>query len=146
MSDFWIVVADDGNARLFFSDKIRVELNEIEVLTNPDARVHERDLNATAPGRSFDRGGPGRHAMQPPSYTRESHARRFARRIADRLEDGLRRNRYQRLILIAPPDFLGLLRREIPEDVVSRLNLDLPKDLVREKTPAVLEHIAAGRR
>lgn len=145
MSDFWVVVADESNARLFSSDKIRVELNEIEALINPNARLYKRELDAAPPGRSFDSGGPGRHAIEPRNNTREERARRFARDVADQLEAGLRNGRYQRLIMIAPPDFLGLLRRQLPDDVLSRVELDLTKDLVREKSEVILKHIADER-
>ena len=141
MADFWVVVADEGNARLFATDKIRTELNEFETLTNPDARLQERELVAEGKGRSFDSRGDNRHAMEPPTSARDQAAIRFAKTIADKLEHGAENHAYERLILVAPPDMLGLLRRELDQNVLKCVHQTVGKDLVHARPGDILKHL-----
>lgn len=143
MADFWVVVADEGNARLFATDKIRTELNEFETLTNPDARLQERELVAGGMGRSFDSHGDNRHAMEPQTSAREQAAIRFARTIADKLEHGAESHAYERLILVAPPDMLGLLRGELDQNALKRIHHTVGKDLVHANPGDILKHLSA---
>jgi protein required for attachment to host cells len=143
MSKFWVLVADESAARLFSSDKIRVELNEIEVLTNPEARIHERELGTERQGRGFESANPSRHAMEPSSSIREERARQFAREIVRKLEQGANQQAYERLILAAPPDFLGLLRQQLKSGLKERLAQSIDKNLLKETPKAILKHLNA---
>jgi len=142
MTDYWVLVADENHARLFSTGKIRSELNEIEILSNPDARAHERDLVSEDRGRGFDRRGNGRHAMEPQTSARRQAAIRFAKTIAERLERGAEQHDYDRLIIVAPPEMLGLLRRELDQNARGLLHREISKDLVRATPKEVLEHLA----
>jgi protein required for attachment to host cells len=142
MSKFWVLVADESAARLFASDKIRVELNEFEILTNPEARLHERDLGTERQGRGFESANPSRHAMEPSSSIREERARKFVREIARKLEQGANQRDYERLIIVAPPDFLGLLRQQINAGVQERLAQSIGKNLVKATPKSILGYLA----
>lgn len=143
MSKYWVLVADESAARLFASDKIRVELNEIEVLVNPEARIHERELGTERKGRGFESANPSRHAMEPSTSIREERARDFAREIARKLEQGANQQSYERLILIAAPDFLGLLRQQFRAGVQDRVARSIDKNLVKETPQVILGHLNA---
>lgn len=141
MSKYWVLVADESAARLFASDKIRMELTEIEVLTNPEARIHERELGTERQGRGFESANPSRHAMEPSSSIRETRALQFARDVGRKLEQGLNQQAYERLILIAAPDFLGLLRQQLRAGVQGRVAHSIDKNLVKETPQAILGHL-----
>lgn len=143
MADFWVLVADESGARLFATDKIKTELNEFETLTNPDARLHEQELVAGDKGRSFDSHGDNRHAMEPQTSAREQAAIRFAKTIADRLERGATDHAYNRLILVVPPDMLGLLRQELDHNASERVHHTVGKDLVHATPTEILKHLSA---
>jgi protein required for attachment to host cells len=66
--------------------------------------------------------------MELPTQPHEVESARFAHEIAALLNRGLTDSAYERLILIAPPHFLGLLRVAISDDVAKRVELDLDKD------------------
>lgn len=142
MAEFWVVVADESSARLFETNKIRAELNEFETLTNPEARLHEAELVATKRGRAFGSpGGGNRHTVEPPTSEREQAAIRFCKHIAERLEQGADSRAYNRLILLAPPDLLGRLRRELGQNAQARLDRSIGKDVVRAKPDEILKHL-----
>jgi protein required for attachment to host cells len=53
----------------------------------------------------------------------------FSRRIGDYLEKARTDHRFHQLVLVAPPKFLGLLRKELGKEVGKLVADELPKDL-----------------
>jgi protein required for attachment to host cells len=119
MSNHWIVVADNSSARIFTVDDPHGELLQVDILEHPEAREHARDLNADRPGRSFDSKGEGRHAMGVSVDPVEQEIIRFARQVVDHLKAACNDGRCNRLLLVAGPHLLGLIRK----------HLDLPRDV-----------------
>jgi protein required for attachment to host cells len=72
-----------------------------------------RDLSADRPGRSFDSHGQGRHAMEPETDAKRHEAEVFAKQVADRIERARIEDEFDELVLIAAPEFLGLLRKSL---------------------------------
>lgn len=100
-------------------------MKEIE---HPQGRAKGRDLLTDAPGRTKQSASPTRPAMDPTTEPHEVESERFARSIAGLLETGLAENAYQRLLLIAPPHFLGLLRGALSPNVAKHVERTLDKD------------------
>jgi protein required for attachment to host cells len=69
---------------------------------------------------------------------------RFARRIREALDEARRQHRYDRLVVIAPPTFLGLLREEMPAAVHAKLSAEIGKDLVHESPVALSGYLPPG--
>ena len=119
MSKLWIVVADRSKARIFTVDDPHGALQEVETLDHPEGREHARDINADRPGRAFDSSGQGRHAMGTSVEPMEQDAIRFSKEVSEHLRAACHDGRCNRLLLVAGPDFLGLLRKQLntPPDV-----------------------------
>jgi protein required for attachment to host cells len=88
-------------------------LQEVEDLVHGAARTRARDLSADRPGRSFDSHGQGRHAMEPETDAKRHEAEVFAKQVADRIERARIEDEFDELVLIAAPEFLGLLRKSL---------------------------------
>lgn len=58
-------------------------------------------------------------------------ARRFARQLGQRLDRGLAENRFDRVILVAAPEFLGMLRKSLSRGVELKLIDSISKDYGR---------------
>src|SRR5690606_9286808 len=99
MLPMWIVVADSSACRLFAADAPAGPLQELEVLSHPEGRLHEQDLVSDRPGRTFDSQGAGRHAKEVEVGPKKHEAIVFAGRIAERLEAGRVRNAFDKLAL-----------------------------------------------
>lgn len=132
MSVTWIVVADSAKAEIYQVDKLEGPLRKLKDLSHAASQVKGRDLVTDRPGRAFDRSGPGRHAMDPDVGPREHEAERFAREVCDAIEDGRHNGGFDRLIIAAPPDFLGRLRKAISPAAGQRLIETVDKNLVGE--------------
>lgn len=85
--------------------------------------------------------GEGGHAFEAPTDIKRHEAEVFAKQIADQLEHGRVNHDYNKLILVAPPAFLGTLRQTLNDHVKALVSNSLDKDLVAEKENVIREHI-----
>ncbi len=144
MSNTWIVVADACRARFFSADKPAGPLNEIETLSNPQARLHEGDLVSDRGGRDRN-GGTSSHGFGTSNSAKDETANRFAVEVCKRLEKGRTKRDFDRLYVLGAPTFLGLMRKhqsdalrglirdEIAKDVTTQ-----PLDRIRAQLPEYL--------
>lgn len=136
-----IVVANETEANFLAMDAPRSPLQWLSKLANESARLHERDLETDRPGTSFDRVGPGRHSVGGERSTQRHHQERFAKRIVDELERARTNHEFDRLVLMAEPRMLGLLRDAMPETSRSTVVAELAKDLVHLDAEAIRGYI-----
>lgn len=125
----WILVAHRAGARLFENDGPGKGLRRIEEIAHPAGRLENRQIGSDKPGRSFDSHGTGRHALGKEQDPAETLAREFARELTARLEHGRVRNAYARLVLVAEPRFLGMLRSALSPQTQALVGATLDKDL-----------------
>ena len=63
------------------------------------------------------------------SRSKASPTPKGAKRIGDYLDKARTDQRYEQLVLVAPPKFLGALRKELGKEVGKLVADELPKDL-----------------
>ena len=143
MSRFRILVADQAEAIFYDSPSLEAAPREVAHITDPVARLHDRDLVSDRPGRSYESVGGARHAIAREDDPRHQEAVRFARRIARRLDDARRRDEFERLVVVAGPPFLGLLREEMSRPTRARVAHEIRKDLVHGPVAVLREHLHA---
>jgi protein required for attachment to host cells len=137
MGNTWVVVADGTRARLFNRHRNR-KLEEFDTLLSPEHRLHEGDLVTDRDGRAFDSAGSGRHAMGNKNVTKDHEMSLFAKRVAARVEEGRNKGELERLVLIAPPRFLGQIRANLSGPAADLVALTIGKELTT-LTPEKLE-------
>lgn len=137
----WLLVADAGRARLFSADRAVGALTEIQDIVSPEARLRDQDLARDRPGRTFDRGGEGRHAMEPSTAPSETEAIRFAKDLGEILDQGRVDGRFLYVALIAPPQFLGHLRKSISAETAKQVVLEIDKDFTRDDAATLRERL-----
>lgn len=129
MNNTLVVVADNERARFLGKQSGKKKLIEIDDLVHMEARTHERDLISDKPGRSFDSQGSGRHAMEQKMDVKKHDEQMFAESIAEKLEKARNDHKFKELVLIAPPEFLGLLRKELSDQCTKQIKQSIDKDL-----------------
>lgn len=132
MNITWVVVSDNERARFLSKKPGEKILIEMDDLVHPEARIHERDLGSDKPGRSYDSDSSGRHSMKQKTEIKKHDAQTFAEYIADKLEQARNDHEYQHLILVAPPEFLGLLRKQLSDQCTKLVEQAFDKDLTLE--------------
>lgn len=141
MAKTWVVIAEQGRARFYALEKPRGELEEIDRLEHAAATRREGELISDRPGRSFNSVGAGRHAMEPPVDAKEAEALRFAKAIADHLEKARAKDRFGRLVLVAGPQFLGLLRQKLSAPLAQLVTHEIPKNLGQYDAREIRAHL-----
>src|SRR5690242_21133542 len=140
MTTTWIIAADSSRARILQVTDREKALAEIDDLLNPEGRVHDRELIADAHPRFHGNGGaPGsdREEMSATEHATEL----FAKRVGEYLDKARTAHKYDRLHLVAPPKFLGQLRKELGKEVQKLVTEELPKDLSWLKTRDLEERL-----
>jgi len=147
-----IVVADQSEADFYELEQRDMPPRLVQRLEDADAHLHDRDLKSDRPGRIFThapstagrRGAVTHHSTGGERSPRKVEAERFARRIVEALDEARRQQQYDRLIVMAPPAFLGLLRKEMPAAVHALLSAEIAKDLVHEPPEALGDYLPPG--
>lgn len=137
----WFLVGDSSRARLFQGFD-RHTLNLVKEFSHPEGREHQRDI-VSAPDGRFQQAGRSEYGVTlEPKHTPEENERTaFAKELALFLEEGANRQDFDRLVLVAPPQFLGALRRELNDQVSKRVAASLDKDLTWMPVPEISERL-----
>ena len=131
MAKTWILVGHDAGARVFENRGPGKGLELVETIEHPEGRLRDRDIDSDRPGRSFrkDSGDPRRAAMSRGESPHDRAISDFARALANKLQRARVGNQYERLVLVAPPRFLGLLRASLDGPTAQLVVGSLDKDL-----------------
>ena len=138
----WIVVADSVQARVYGND-------------GPGRGIYrtlERDFTLDLPhkvggimsdreGRSAGFGGRDRHAVSPRTGPRRHLEEEFMRRVAGELDRAAEAKYYDRLVLVAPPRALGMLRAGLGSHASALVSRELHKDFVHLPEPELEGHL-----
>ena len=143
-----IVVASQADVTFYDTQKIGDRLEVTGRLTDPLAHLHDRDFKSDRPGRFSDHGSLGGrrsatagHGTGGERSPRKHEAIIFAQKIATELEQAHKANRFDRLIVMAEPGFLGVLRKALPRSLSSAVIAEVAKDLAHQPESAVRAHL-----
>lgn len=141
MGDIWVIVANSSRARVLATKKANGKLAEIRCLEHPEGRMHAQELTSDLPGRAFDSGGQGRHAMSNEVDPKKHELIMFAKEIAQMLEAGLAEKQFGKLYLLAPPAMLGILRGEFTPSLAKVLAEALGKNMVTSRPEEIRQQL-----
>ena len=130
MKKTWILVANQAEAQIYSSDRLPGDLLLVDVLENKEGASYARDLVSDAPGRAFDSTGSGRHAMEPNTGVKEEQRRRFVKEMVERLQTAQSKSVFDKLVLLAAPAVLGVIRKTLPADLTRIVIKEIPKDVI----------------
>ncbi|MGZ5007893.1 MAG: host attachment protein [Methylobacter sp.] len=136
----WILVADNTRARIFTAETPSSPLEEIEDLSHTEGRLHDREITSDLPGRIKSAGTVG-HTYDQPTDPKKHEIDNFAHRIARYLEDAHNANRFEQLLIVAGPSFLGLLRKQLPENIKKLVCFELDKEITLLSAADIRQHL-----
>ena len=141
MSTTWILSANRSNAYLFESDWPGKSMRLLQDIPHPQGIMQNQDIDTDKPGRVFDSFGNGRHSTSPKQEPTEHIAQQFALDLAEMLNKGRLTNAYDKLVLIAEPKFLGLLRGALDKNTESLVSQTVNKELLDVTEEDLAEYI-----
>jgi protein required for attachment to host cells len=130
MNTVWVLVCDAARARVF---EIRNEdpiWHPVGVFDHVESRSKTSALAGDHLGQRSPEGAGVHHgALAPASSPKEVEKAHFGHGLARMLEQALRARRFLRWVLVAPPQFLGMLRNELTPELAKHLMATVDKDL-----------------
>ena len=139
----WVLVAD-GEKALFLRNEGDAEYPNLQVMRE----IHEenpatREQGTDRPGRLND--GPSVHRSAVADTDWHAIAKeRFADEIAERLYAMAHRGDFEHIVLVAPPQVLGELRKKLHKEVEARITGEVAKTLTGH-TVSDIENVLTGR-
>jgi protein required for attachment to host cells len=133
----WFCVADAGTARIKQQSVLRGPLESIATLnhTYEQGRYEE-------PGKVQESATTARHGFQDAEGPVRREKREFAAVVSEFLDSGAQRGAFHRLVLAAPPKFLGDLRAALGAKAKGLITGEIPKDLTKESDAQLADRVA----
>ena len=145
-----VVVADERRAT-FFDVTRPTALHKAGAVENPVARLKDTDLETDREGQRFGGSqraakGPGGtqgfpHGVDGERSTLQHDLTLFAKEVGRRIDADRVGHKFDKLVIVAAPKMLGLIRQAIPSQVQSMVAGEIPKDLVNHGPEAILNAI-----
>jgi protein required for attachment to host cells len=137
-----LILVGDGQKALFLRNKgspqrVRLVVERILERDNPPTREQGTDR----PGRATASLGVARSAMDEADWHHIAKER-FASELAEALYRHTHANRFEKLVIIAPPKILGNLRKAFHVELVERVAAEIPKELTSHPV-AEIERLVA---
>lgn len=132
MQKTWVIAAESSRARVFSAENRVSPLHEIEDFAHVEGRSRDQDLVSDKSGRGFDGTLEGRHGMEKQADAKHHEAVSFAKRIAERCELARAKGEFEQLVLIAAPEFLGILRQQLSTHTLRLVSQTIDKNLVQK--------------
>ena len=124
----WIVVAD-GEKALFLENHGDTQYPDLQVVQEMEQEnPATREQGSDRPGRYSDGPSIHRSAVEDTDWHRLGKER-FADEIAERLYKLAHRGAFKEMVLIAPPQVLGEIRRKLHKEVAEKITVEIPKTL-----------------
>jgi protein required for attachment to host cells len=124
-----LVLVADGAKMLLFRNEGDADYPTLKVVdAEQQADPADRDIKTDTAGQKPAGPGVGSSTAGEADFHQQAEDR-FAVEAADRLNRGALAGDYDKLVVVAPPRTLGMLRKHYHSEVEKRLILEVPKDL-----------------
>jgi protein required for attachment to host cells len=143
MNSVWILVCDSAKSRLFEArngGKAAWEL--LEATTHEESRSKASALVSDRSGSRSSEGATVHHnALAPSSSPKNVEMGHFAHALVKTLDQATRSQRFAKWVLVAPPHFLGTIKKELTSELAKRLLTTVDKDLTALDAHALAERL-----
>lgn len=140
MAKTWILVANASQARIFFRNGIKQELTLVKELLHPESRMKNAELVTDRAGYMQGTGN-GHGSKQPQTEPKQNEALHFAQELAQELNSGRCSQQFERIILVAPPSFMGLLGEKIDTQTAKLIDSRIGKDYTQSDEKSLISSL-----
>lgn len=129
MKPQWIVVTNAALARIFSRKSAIEPLVPVATLTHAQSRLRAGALAADRAGRQAADNSHGVNQFESRSDPHRKEHQRFAREIAQQLDEALAAGKFGSLLIFSSNPFIGELRAQLSHAVSERVQTLLDRDL-----------------
>lgn len=141
----WILTANATGAKLYETDAPKIgtkDLKLIDEFSHEENREKISEMMTDKTGYYQSDFGSGQGAYASRTDPKEIEAERFAQILATKLNKGRIDHLYQKLVVIAPAKFHGLLNDKCPRDVLNLVHHNVQKDYTKITQKELQAHLA----
>jgi protein required for attachment to host cells len=146
-----IVVADERQANFFDASRPDASLNLTHTIFNPAGGMNDTQLETDRAGRRFGGAsgvshgsGPQQghhHGVDGERSTAQHDLTLFAKTVAERIDDDRIAHAFDRLVVIASPKLLGMIRQSLSSQAQTMLAGEVAKDILHHGPEAILKAV-----
>ncbi|MDH5527486.1 MAG: host attachment protein [Nitrospirota bacterium] len=140
MAVTWVLVADSSRARIF-SKNGSGGYREVAGFIHPESRMHDQQLTSDLPGTAAGHAGSERHALGEKTPPKRHEAVTFSKQVTSHLEHARTSRAFDKLAVIAPPSFLGMLREQYSQPLAGMVKQEVTKNIVQLAPRELMPHL-----
>jgi protein required for attachment to host cells len=130
MRSVCVLVCDAAKGRLFEARDGASGWTLLETMAHDESRARASELGSDRPGSRSSEGASVHHdALAPASTPKEVEKEHFAHSLAGRLDHRSRSGHLEAWVLVAPPHFVGLIKKSLTPELAKRLMATVDNDL-----------------
>ncbi|HLB43238.1 MAG TPA: host attachment protein [Gammaproteobacteria bacterium] len=139
----WVINCNSNICRIYEFKKKFTQLHLVKELQHPENKLKSKDLTSDKPGR-YQSSHSAHGTYTQPSDPKEIKIDHFYREIAKELDQGRCQQRYDELIIIAPPHSNGLLFQHLDKHVQNLVINNIKKDLLHLPDHELVKFLSAN--
>ena len=141
----WILSANRVLATIYQSQGSGQEWTLVKSLEHPEGKLKNNEMTSDVGGRNNTASGQGsRPVVEWSTSPHEADLTHFAKIIEKELSDGRTHQKYDRLVLVALPEFLGKLRSCLDSRIQEKILVAISKDYSGLSPKELREKISAA--
>lgn len=126
----WIVVASRTEAKFFeYSGSVRRSVQYLSKLENPRGRLRAKEINSDKPGDFYNEFTFHGTSLVKDESPTERVAQEFAKKVVDYIDFQHDQKKFDDLVLVSDPHFMGRLRGLLPRNIMQIVKKEVLKDL-----------------
>ncbi|MCF7806111.1 MAG: host attachment protein [Simkaniaceae bacterium] len=132
---YWMIIANGSCMKLFKFPHDDYTLQHPDVVLHPESTLKQQDFDTDRSSKSHTFGNDSEMTS-----TKKLEEKKFAKEISHFLKKGHDNKEFIRLYLAASPNFLGLLRGELPKEIQECIAEETNKDLTKISSSEIWSH------
>jgi protein required for attachment to host cells len=125
----WILVANNSEAQIYESQGKGRKISLISEFEHSEGRAKTSELLTDSPGCNIGSACPDEHSVGENQTVHHTEQKRFARQLVQYITKAKENLQFDQLALVAPPQFLGVLRQIMKNALRSHVLKEVHKDL-----------------
>ena len=134
----WVVLADASSCKIYEYQYRPEKIKLIKELIHPENQLKDIDIALDKHGSFRCNAGAGNFAASDP---KKNNIDAFSRKIAQGLDADRKKNQFAHLILISPPQMVGLIQHHLNKHVKKMLDINIAKDISKYNERQLLSFI-----
>lgn len=134
-NEIWILTADAHKARVFKTEPLGKNWEEIKTFIQPDTILPEQDLVSDNLGRR------NHGSAQPRTNPKDKRIQEFARDLTHFLEAEHKNGSFYKLGLVAEPHMLGELRSRFSDQLADDISFEIGKNMTQFNPAEFRQHL-----